>query len=169
MHGLAPQQEFPPRHLSRLEGRVGINAGFLVGHSALRRCVMGERSVGKEATEAELNSMRELLAESLAQGGLGFSSSWAQTHNDGDGQPVPSRHATRDELVSLAGVLRDHPGTTLEFIPTVGRFTQEKGPQAVAPGCPRVSDDCRRALEQYRVVLQGDRTGCDDLGATGLG
>ena len=41
------------------------NAGFLVGHSALRRTVMGERSVGEFASEDELKAMKELLAESI--------------------------------------------------------------------------------------------------------
>ena len=67
----------------------------------------------------------ESLAEGLAAGGLGFSSSWATTHSDGEGDPVPSRHATHDELVRLCSVLRDHPGTALEFIPTVGPFADE--------------------------------------------
>jgi N-acyl-D-aspartate/D-glutamate deacylase len=33
--------------------------------------------------------------------------------------------ATTEELVALAAALRDHPGTTLEFIPTVGAFEDE--------------------------------------------
>jgi N-acyl-D-aspartate/D-glutamate deacylase len=69
--------------------------------------------------------MARLLDESLAAGGLGFSSSQAATHNGGDGQPVPSRFATRDELLAMCRVVREHAGTTLEFIPAVGGFEPE--------------------------------------------
>jgi N-acyl-D-aspartate/D-glutamate deacylase len=112
-------------YLDRLDGTLAVNAGFLVGHSALRRVVMGEAAVGEEAKPDHIEQMSALLAESLAAGGLGFSSSQAPTHNDGDGNPVPSRAANRDELISLARVVRDHPGTTLEFIPTVGAFADD--------------------------------------------
>jgi N-acyl-D-aspartate/D-glutamate deacylase len=111
-------------YLARLDGRLAVNAGFLVGHSALRRVVMGEASIRDEANDAQLRAMIELLRESLAQGGLGFSSSAAPTHNDSEGNPVPSRHATREEFVALARAVRDFPGTTLEFIPTVGVFNE---------------------------------------------
>jgi N-acyl-D-aspartate/D-glutamate deacylase len=82
-------------YLERLESRLAVNAVFMVGHSALRRAVMGERAVGHEATDAELEAMCALLATSLREGGMGFSSTVSPTHNDGDGQPVPSRHASR--------------------------------------------------------------------------
>jgi N-acyl-D-aspartate/D-glutamate deacylase len=102
--------------LGRLDGRIAVNAGFLVGHSALRLAVMGSDAVGGEATRAQIARMGILLQQALSDGALGLSTSQSPTHNDGAGQPVPSRSASRFELVTLAGGLRDHPGTTLEAI-----------------------------------------------------
>jgi N-acyl-D-aspartate/D-glutamate deacylase len=107
-------------YFASIEGTLGINAGFMVGHSAIRRIVMGDDSIGREATPDELDAMKRLLRDGLDAGGFGFSSSWARTHNDADGHMVPSRYASRDEIVELCSVLRDYEGTSLEFIPMVG-------------------------------------------------
>ena len=103
-------------YLEHLDGRIGVNAGFLVGHCALRRKVMGADAVGEEASPEQLAAMVELLHDAIRSGGLGFSSTQSQTHSDGDGRPVASRWATRDELLALSAVVADHEGTTLEFI-----------------------------------------------------
>ncbi len=102
--------------LGGMDGKTAVNAGFLVGHCALRRTVMGDRAVGNEATDAEVEAMRALLRESIVAGGLGLSSSRSFTHRDGDGEPVPSRAASEDELLALCDVTGEHEGTTLEFI-----------------------------------------------------
>jgi N-acyl-D-aspartate/D-glutamate deacylase len=102
--------------LARLEGAVGVNAGFLVGHSTIRRAVMGQDAVGCQASEEQLTGMEEALHQALTEGALGFSTSQAPTHNDGDGQPVPSRAAGPGELERLAAVVAGHPGTSVEMI-----------------------------------------------------
>ena len=112
-------------YLAMLDGKMAINIGFMVGHSAIRRVVMGEDS-GKPATPEQLETMKDLLKTSLAEGGMGFSSSQSTTHNDGNGEPVPSRAADNHELIELASCLKEHPGTLLEFIPSVGVFSQER-------------------------------------------
>jgi N-acyl-D-aspartate/D-glutamate deacylase len=103
-------------YLGRLEGNLGVNAGFLVGHCALRRYVMGAERGGEVASDEEIAAMRALLRESIEAGGLGFSSSQSRTHSDGDGVPISSRNADRREMLAFCEEVRDHPGTTLEYI-----------------------------------------------------
>jgi len=103
-------------YLGRLDGNVGVNVAAMVGHCALRRAVMKDDAVTREATDDELTEMQRLLGEALAAGGLGFSTTRSFTHTDGDGVPVPSRVASDDEVVALAGVCSEHPGTTLEWV-----------------------------------------------------
>lgn len=103
-------------YLDLLEGNVAVNAGFLVGHCALRRYVMGGAAVEREADAGEIAAMVRLLHESLAVGGLGFSTTRSTTHSDGDGRPVASRVASEAELLDLCRAVSEHEGTTLEGI-----------------------------------------------------
>jgi N-acyl-D-aspartate/D-glutamate deacylase len=127
-------------YLDRLDGTLAVNAGFMVGHCALRRVAMGEAATARAATPEETERMRDLLRASIRAGGLGFSSSWSIVHNDARGHPVPSRHATADELVALAAVCGELPGTSLEFV--AGQMWDEARRQVMV----RMTGAARRPL-----------------------
>jgi len=91
-----------PSFLEVLSRRLGINAAFYVGHSALRRFTMGAQASERAARPEEIEHMRALVRDAMAAGAAGFSSSHAPTHVDQSGRPVPSRSATFEEVLALA-------------------------------------------------------------------
>jgi N-acyl-D-aspartate/D-glutamate deacylase len=106
-----------PEFLDTLDQRLGINALCYVGHSALRRYVLGEDANERRATEEEIRRMRDLLREAMAAGAAGFTSSLAATHVDGDDRPVPSRGADHREIVELTSVLGELNAGTIQLNP----------------------------------------------------
>src|SRR2546423_7417378 len=76
-------------YLGALDGNVGLNVGFLVGHCALRRNVMGPDSIGNEATPAQHEAMLSLLHDSICAGGLCLSTSLFLPPSHGDCSPGP--------------------------------------------------------------------------------
>ncbi len=82
-------------YFRRLEqrSRPAINVGTFVGAGGLRNYVIGKDD--RPATAAELDRMKQLVAEAMAQGALGLSTSL---------QYVPDRFASTDEIVELARV-----------------------------------------------------------------
>ncbi|MEU7647462.1 N-acyl-D-amino-acid deacylase family protein [Streptomyces huasconensis] len=103
-------------YLDALEGRIAVNAGFMVGHCALRRYVMGADAVGGQPTPAQLDQMLRLFHDAMDAGAWGLSTTQSATHSDGDGQPVASRHARPEELLALSRAVAEHEGTQLEAI-----------------------------------------------------
>jgi N-acyl-D-aspartate/D-glutamate deacylase len=93
-----------------------VNAGFLVGHSALRRFVLGADANHRSATADELDRLRAALGDALAQGALGLSTDVSHSHSDGNGDPVPARGADSHEILALCEETGRWPGTTLEGI-----------------------------------------------------
>ena len=78
-----------PEFLESMRGKIGINAAFYVGHSALRRYVMGDAAQEREATPEEIDRMVALVEEAMAAGAAGFSSTHSPTHFDSADRPVP--------------------------------------------------------------------------------
>jgi len=90
-----------PEYLAARAGKLGVNLACYVGHSSLRRYVMGAAASEREATDVELGAMRRLVREAIAAGAAGFSSSHAPTQLDGAGRPIASRFASLAELRAL--------------------------------------------------------------------
>ncbi|MYS90184.1 MULTISPECIES: N-acyl-D-amino-acid deacylase family protein [Streptomyces] len=103
-------------YLDALEGRIAVNAGFMVGHCALRRYVMGPEAIGGQPSGEQLAAMIRLLRESMDAGAWGFSTTQSTSHSDGDGKPVASRHAGPAELLALSRAVGEHDGTQIEAI-----------------------------------------------------
>jgi len=68
-----------PEYLAARKNNLGVNLACYIGHSSLRRYVMGPDGSQREATEAEIAEMRQLVREAMAAGAAGFSSSSVPT------------------------------------------------------------------------------------------
>ena len=106
-----------PEFLESRRGRLGVNLACYIGHSNLRRWVMGADASDRAATTDEIDAMRVLVAEAMAAGAAGVSSSAAPTHLDGDDRPVPSRVGERDELVALVAEAGRAGAGSIAFLP----------------------------------------------------
>jgi N-acyl-D-aspartate/D-glutamate deacylase len=91
-----------PQFLESRAGHLGVNFACYVGHSNVRRWVMGPDASERAATSDEIAAMRSMIAEAMSAGAAGVSSSAAPTHLDLTDRPVPSRLATHDEFAALA-------------------------------------------------------------------
>ena len=71
-----------PEFLSLIEGNLGVNAGFYLGHSTVRRFVLGDDAQERAASPDEVDTMRAIVRTAMQAGAAGFSSSHAATHLD---------------------------------------------------------------------------------------
>jgi N-acyl-D-aspartate/D-glutamate deacylase len=96
----------------------GVNAGGLIGHCSVRLWAMGERAVSQhEAGPDDIARMREIVAEGLSRGALGFSTSRTRLHRTPDGDPVPGTFAGVEELMAIARVMQEQGRGVFEAVP----------------------------------------------------
>ena len=96
-----------PEYLDVLDRRLGVNAGVLMGHSAVRRYVMGEDAYDREAaTGPELEAMKAIVREGVTEGALGLSFDRNTGHLDLLGRRIPGIVAPVEEIYELASALR---------------------------------------------------------------
>lgn len=86
-------------YLSRLDTGVATNVAYLVPQGTLRMLCVGYDA--RPATDVELDRMREVLAQSLAEGAFGMSSGLTYT---------PGMYAGTAELAALCQVVGAHGG-----------------------------------------------------------
>ena len=87
-------------YFRRLEKqRIGVNMATFVGATQVRAYVIGFDN--RAPTAAELDQMKQLVADAMRDGALGLSTSL---------QYVPARFAKTDEIVELAKVARQYGG-----------------------------------------------------------
>ena len=86
--------------LSAVEhAKPSVNLGMLVGHGAVRACAMGYGA--EKPTEAQLQRMRELVAEAMEAGAFGVSSGLIYP---------PSSYADTEELIEVAKAAAPYGG-----------------------------------------------------------
>src|SRR5258706_5070689 len=90
------------QYLDQMRAKLGVNVASLVGHCALRQFVMGDASIERAATPAEIHQMKEVLKASIRAGAAGFSTNQNPVHMYADGTPIQSRFATDEEIIELA-------------------------------------------------------------------
>ena len=105
--GLNWRWESFPEYLDVLDERGrDIDLGVQIPHAALRLFVMGERGVQRLPAKAEeIASMAELAGAAIDAGALGFSTSRTINHKSSTGEPTPTLHAERAELLGIACAL----------------------------------------------------------------
>lgn len=151
-----------------------IDLAAQVPHGAVRLHVMGERGADREPASAdEIEQMARIVADGVAAGGLGFTTSRTMNHRTSRGEPTPTLTASADELVGIArglgqlgrGVLQvvsDHMNTDEEF-GTFRRMVAESGRPLSFSLVQSPFDP-----ESYREVLDRvDAARADGLAITG--
>jgi N-acyl-D-aspartate/D-glutamate deacylase len=111
MTGLPWDWESYGEYLDSIE-RLGplVNVAGLVGHSATRFFVMGERAVEEQATQEEISEIAALAGQSVKEGALGFSVNRHLQHVLPDGRPIPGTTASREELLAIARAVGEQGG-----------------------------------------------------------
>ena len=108
--GIGPEWPFETfaDYLDLIEARgTAINTAVMIGHTPTRLYVMGADAVERAATADEIVRMRAIVCDGIKAGAIAFATSVSQVHIGFDGKPVPSRIASREELLALAGGVRD--------------------------------------------------------------
>ena len=107
-----------PEYLDFLSSRsYDIDIGSYLPHAPLRVYAMGQRACDLEAaTENDCRVMADLVRRGMKAGALGVGTSRTLVHRSRDGRCIPTLKADEQELMSLAGALRDSGAGVLQVV-----------------------------------------------------
>ena len=108
-------------YLDWLAGRIGVNVVSQVGHSAVRRFVMGDAAIERAATADEVAAMVAVVEAAMDAGAAGVSSSQAPHQRGELGEHIPSFFADEAETTALAQAVRRKGGRLLSINPATKR------------------------------------------------
>ena len=125
--GIDWEWESFPEYLDALERKpLAIDVGTQIPHGAVRAYVMGERGINhEEASQEEIDRMKEIVQEAIKAGAYGFSTSRTEKHNDVNGNLTPSITAHKNELVEIAKSLGEINQGVLQGISDFYDFDSE--------------------------------------------
>ncbi len=161
-------------YLSAVEQlRPGINIAGLVGHSAVRYYVMGDRSFAEQATDAEKAQMASIVGKALDAGAVGFSTNRFAPHKAPDGRSIPGTFADPSELIEIGKAVTARGGL-MQAVGATGDVLKAIADQAgsrvlFSYGVGAGKGDGRRSAEGLDKLAEGrDLTAICQVKGTGF-
>ena len=132
--------------------KLGVNFGTLVGHSTIRRAILGETL--RDLTVKEMLAMKEVLKQAMEEGAFGLSTGLAYNHSKN------TPYSEIKELVELvkkfkgiyATHIRDERGGVREAVDEAISIARETGVATIVSHF--------RAIKGY---VEGFKSGLDDM------
>lgn len=96
-----------PEYLDKIDQRLGVNVGVMIGHSAIRQYVMGDDAREREhATDEEIEAMKAIVRDGIKAGAVGLSFDRNRGHLDLLGRKIPGIVAPFEEIYKLCSALQ---------------------------------------------------------------
>src|SRR5258708_17031446 len=88
-----------PQYMDKLDRKLGVNVGTLIGHSTVRHYVMGGACQERDANDDEIKAMQAVVRDGMEAGALGLSVSRNKGHYDPQGVHIPGLWASEGEIL----------------------------------------------------------------------
>lgn len=138
--GLTPDWRTLAQYFARLEKqRLGINFATYVGATQIRRAVLGDADV--QPTPAQLERMRTLVREAMADGAVGVSTAL---------EYAPAPYASTEELIALASEAARYGGIYATHIRSEGDAEMAALDEAI-----RIGREARIPVEIWHLKCAG--------------